>query len=61
MKIIFLFPSIIIHSISVFLELTVYEHTEEMIASHMSPEEIEINQWLEDRNITMADPLDLVY
>jgi len=39
----------------------VYEHTEEMIASHMSPEEIEINQWLEDRNITMADPLDLVY
>jgi len=32
-----------------------------MIASHMNPEELEINQWLEDRNIIMADPLDLVY
>jgi len=27
----------------------------------MNPEELEINQWLEDRNIIMADPLDLVY
>lgn len=27
----------------------------------MSAQEIEINHWLEDRNITMADPLDLVH
>ncbi|KAL4512245.1 hypothetical protein ABPG72_005247 [Tetrahymena utriculariae] len=42
-------------------ELTVYEHTTEMQTSHMCQEEIEINNWLEDHNIQMADPLDLIH
>ncbi|KAL4474944.1 hypothetical protein ABPG74_001640 [Tetrahymena malaccensis] len=42
-------------------ELTVYEHTTEMQTSHMCQEEIEINNWLEENNIQMADPLDLIH